>query len=179
MAVAAALLLASVVELGEVAVLDETDREGDVAPGDEEVGFSWNSFLMVMDPVRPPPPPPSLDVDAGEVVEDEALPMGGNTIRIPEPELPAPAAAFFGCRPTAFATALMIAALVKLFPEDPVLGGTGVVDPFVLLLLLVFIVQGAASEPGCVWAYSVLWMILTCAVMLSFRVNSLKQYGHG
>lgn len=32
--------MASVVELGEVTVLDETDREGDVAPGDDEVGFS-------------------------------------------------------------------------------------------------------------------------------------------
>lgn len=123
--------------------------------------------------------PPSPEVDAGEVVEDEALwppdPIGGNTIRMPEPELVEPPdAAFLGCKPTAFATALIIAALVKLFPEHPVVGGTGVVDPFVLLLLLVFMVQGAASEPA-VCAYSVLWMILTCAVMLSFRVNSLKQ----
>jgi hypothetical protein len=31
----------------------------------------------------------------------------------------------------------------------------------------------------CCCAYSCLWMILTCAVMLSLRVNSLKQYGHG
>lgn len=125
---------------------------------------------------------PLLDVDAGEVVEDEALwlPIGGNTNRILDPEFPPPPGdEFFGCKPTAFATALMIAAFVKLFPEDADVCGTGVVDPFVLLLLLVFILQGAASEPPCDWAYSVLWMILTCAVMLSLRVNSLKQYGHG
>lgn len=49
-----------------------------------------------------------------------------------------------------------------------------------LLLLLVLAVQGAASDPPDVCcAYSVLWMILTWAVMLSLRVNSLKQYGHG
>lgn len=170
--------MASVVELGEVTVLDETDREGDVAPGDDEVGFSWNSFLILMVPAWAP----LLDVDAGEVEEDEALPplpIGGNTIRIPDPEVPPPGDEFFGCKPTAFATALMIAAFVKLLPEDADVGGTGVVDPFVLLLLLVFIVQGAASEPLCDWAYSVLWMILTCAVMLSLRVNSLKQNGHG
>lgn len=67
---------------------------------------------------------PLLDVEAGEVVEDEALwlpplPIGGNTIRIPDPEFPPPPGdECLGCKPTAFATALMIAAFVKLFPED-------------------------------------------------------------
>lgn len=170
MAVAgAAPLLVSVVELGEVAELDVGDEGRD----DDEVGFSWNSFLMVMVPVA----------DAEVVVADgdEAPPMGGNTIRMPEPgEF---VAEFFGWRPTAFATALMIAALVGKVsaPEDGVPEGTGVVEPFVLLLLLVLTLQGAASDPpeDVCCAYSVLWIILTWAVMLSLRVNSLKQYGHG
>lgn len=170
--------VAVVAELvGEVAVLDDTEPPpvGDVAPGDEDVGFSWNSFLMLIVPVGVWPLLLPL-CGAGDV-----LPIGGNNIRMPDPTLAAAAAvAFFGCRPTAFATALMIAALEKLLPEHAEADGTGVVEPFVLLLLLVFMLDGAASEPqGWFWAYSVLWMIFTCAVMLSLRVNSLKQYGHG
>lgn len=102
MAVAVAALLAAsvVVELGEVAVLDDVGDEG---RDEEEVGFSWNSFLMVMVPA------------VEEVVADgEEAPIGGNTIRMPpEPGELAEAVEveFFGWRPTAFATALMIAAL--------------------------------------------------------------------
>lgn len=160
---AAPLLVSAVVELGEVAVLDEVGDEG---RDDDEVGFSWNSFLMVIVP------------DWGEAPGE---PIGGNTIRMPE-LLPVEAAAaaataaeFFGWSPTAFATALMMALGKVIGVED----GTGVVDPFVLLLLLVLAVQGAASDPPACCEYSVLWMILTWAVMLSLRVNSLKQYGQG
>lgn len=140
MAVAVAPLLVSVVvELGEVAVLDDVGDEG---RDDDEVGFSWNSFLMVMVPVA----------DGEEVAADgEEAPMGGNTIRMPpEPgEFAAAAeeAEFFGWRPTAFATALMIAALFGKVSDEGVPDGTGVVEPFVLLLLLVLAVQGAASDP--------------------------------
>lgn len=169
MAVAVAPLLVSVVELGEVAVLDEVGEEG---RDDDEVGFSWNSFLMVM--------VPDGDEVGAAAADGEEAPIGGNTIRMPPPgEFAAEEVEFFGWRPTALATALMSAALVgKVRAADE---GTGVVDPFVLLLLLVLTLQGAASEPpdeACC-AYSVLWMILTWAVMLSLRVNSLKQYGHG
>lgn len=156
-AAGAGVLLASVVELGEVAVLDETEPEGDVAPGDEDLGLSCSSFLMLTAPDWPL----AADVDAGDVVDEEALwppPIGGNTIRIPDPEFPDAAAVFFGCNPTAFATALMIAALEKLLAEAHAPEGTGVVEPFVLLLLLVFICVGTFSEPlvDCCWAYSVL-----------------------
>lgn len=176
-AVGAAVLLARVVELGEVAVLDETEPDGDLAPaaGDEDLVFSCSSFLMEMEP----------DVEAGVGVDEDAFwppppPMEGNTIRMLDPGLPAAGCCgTFGCRPTAFATALMSEALGKV--TEP-LEGIGVVEPFVLLLLLVFIAaEWAASEPllDCCWANSVLWMIFTWAVMLSLRVNSLKQYGQG
>lgn len=91
-----------------------------------------------------------VEVAAGDGLD---VLIGGNTIRMPEPEFAdaAAAAAFFGCSPTALATALMIA-LGKLVGAEP----DGVVEPFVLLLLLVFAVMGAASEVDCCWAYSVL-----------------------
>lgn len=81
--------------------------------------------------------------------EEAPPPMGGNTIRMPPAAELAPAAVaeFFGWSPTAFATALMIAALGKVSGVDDAPEGTGVVEPFVLLLLLVLAVHGAASDP--------------------------------